>query len=86
MTAPARVGLLGLENMGGQMARRLASAGHAVTGYDVDPARAQNLAPHGVAAAGSPAAVAGACDVLLSSLPDPAAVRGAYLGSKRDRQ
>jgi NAD binding domain of 6-phosphogluconate dehydrogenase len=46
MTAPARVGLLGLENMGGQMTRRLASAGHAVTGYDVDPARAHRTSPH----------------------------------------
>jgi 3-hydroxyisobutyrate dehydrogenase-like beta-hydroxyacid dehydrogenase len=78
--APARVGILGLGNMGGPMARRLASAGYAVTGYDLDAARAQSLAPHGVAPANSPAAVVRACDVLLSSLPDPAAVRAAYLG------
>lgn len=80
MTTKQRIGFLGLGNMGGPMARRLASHGHAVTGYDVDAARAASLVEHGVAAATSPAGAAGAADVVLSSLPDPAAVRAAYLG------
>ena len=34
MTGKPRIGILGLGTMGGPMARRLASSGFAVTGYD----------------------------------------------------
>ena len=79
--AATRIGVLGLGNMGGAMARRLVALGHAVAGYDVDAARAAGHAEHGVVRAASPARVADAADIVLSSLPDPAAVRAAYLGS-----
>ena len=62
-----RVGVVGLGNMGGRMARRLVAAGEAVCGYDVDAARAGAA---GVEPAASLAAVAGAADVVLLSLPD----------------
>jgi 3-hydroxyisobutyrate dehydrogenase len=80
VTGKPRIGVLGLGNMGGQMARRLAATGHAVTGYDIDAKRAHQLSAEGITAAPSPARVAEASDFVLSSLPDPAAVRSNYLG------
>jgi len=80
MTKKERIAFIGLGNMGGAMARRLATGGYAVTGYDVVASRAQALAAAGVIQADSPAAAARDAAVVLSSLPDPAAVRRAYLG------
>jgi 3-hydroxyisobutyrate dehydrogenase len=67
--------------MGGQMAKRLVAGGYTVTGYDVDAGRARRAAEAGVTPAGSPADAARTADLVLSSLPDPAAVRQAYLGA-----
>jgi 3-hydroxyisobutyrate dehydrogenase len=61
------VGMVGLGNMGGRMARRLVDGGEAVTGYDVDPARATAV---GVEPAASLASLAADVDVILLSLPD----------------
>ena len=80
MMATPRIGFLGLGNMGGAMARRLAASGYAVTGYDVDASRAARAAAAGVTLAPSPASVAEASEIVLSSLTDPPAVRRAYLG------
>jgi 3-hydroxyisobutyrate dehydrogenase-like beta-hydroxyacid dehydrogenase len=74
-----RLGMLGLGTMGGPMARRLVATGHAVTGYEPNPGRAATAKAAGVALADSPARVAEASDIVLSSLPDPATVRRAYL-------
>ncbi len=79
MTA-ARIGFIGLGAMGGAMAGHLVKNGHAVTGYDVNPARAEAAARAGVTRAASPAEAAQGADVVMSSLPTPAAVRTAYLG------
>jgi 3-hydroxyisobutyrate dehydrogenase len=79
MTA-TRIGFIGLGAMGGAMAGHLAKNGYAVTGYDVNPARAEAAARGGVARAASPAEAAQGADVVMSSLPTPAAVRAAYLG------
>ena len=76
-----KIGFVGLGTMGGQMARRLASSGYDVTGYDVSDERARQAAAGGVTLAASPAAAARSADVVLSSLPDPAVVRRAYLGA-----
>jgi 3-hydroxyisobutyrate dehydrogenase-like beta-hydroxyacid dehydrogenase len=78
--ADLSVGFLGLGTMGGPMARHLVKTGFAVTGYDPDGARASRAEADGVAIAATPARVAEASDIVLSSLPDPAAVRQAYLG------
>ncbi len=78
--AKPRIGFLGLGAMGGAMVARLAESGYVVTGYDVSAARADAAAKAGVTVAKSPRAVAEAADVVLSSLPNPAAVRAAYLG------
>lgn len=61
------VGMVGLGNMGGRMARRLANAGVAVVGHDPAPGRAEAVAAE---TARSPAEVARRCRVVLLSLPD----------------
>ncbi|HET7342021.1 MAG TPA: NAD(P)-dependent oxidoreductase [Methylomirabilota bacterium] len=80
MASKTRIGFLGMGTMGGPMARRLAAAGHAVTGYEPNGRRAEQAKAAGVALATSPARAAEAADVVLSSLPDVATVRRAYLG------
>src|SRR4030095_10873095 len=78
--AKPRIGFIGLATMGGQMARRLVSQGFVVRGYDVSAERAAQAKTAGVILESSPGHVAAAADGVLSSLPDPAAVRIAYLG------
>ncbi len=83
------VGMVGLGNMGGRMARRLVSAGYDVRGFDADPARAQAV---GVTPAASLAELAAGCDVILLSLPDSTVIEavmrgdGGLLASVRDGQ
>jgi 3-hydroxyisobutyrate dehydrogenase-like beta-hydroxyacid dehydrogenase len=80
MTAP-RIGFVGLGAMGGAMAGHLVKSGYTVTGYDVSAERVEAAVRAGVVRAASPAAAAGAAEIVLSSLPHPAAVRDAYLGA-----
>jgi len=61
------VGVVGLGNMGGRIARRIVDGGERVVGYDADSARP---AAAGAEAAGSLAELAAATDVVLLSLPD----------------
>jgi 3-hydroxyisobutyrate dehydrogenase len=61
------VGVIGLGNMGGRIARRIVDGGETVLGHDADPARAAAV---GVRAAASPAEVATSAEVVLLSLPD----------------
>jgi len=79
--AKPRIGFLGMGAMGGPMARRLVQTGFSVTGYDVSEARAAAAAKDGVTISKSPAAAAGVADVVMSSLPNPPAIRQAYLGA-----
>jgi 3-hydroxyisobutyrate dehydrogenase len=65
--------------MGGPMARRLAGSGFEVRGFDVSAERGKQAAAAGVTLVGGPAEAARDADVVMSSLPDPAAVRRAYL-------
>lgn len=65
----ARIGIIGLGNMGGPMAANLVKAGHHVTGFDLSDTALQALeAAGGARADGVPAAVAGA-EVVLTMLP-----------------
>ncbi len=68
---PGTIGFIGLGNMGGPMASRLATSGFAVVAYDIDPDRLAALVDHGAAAAGDAADCAARADVLLTSLPRP---------------
>jgi 3-hydroxyisobutyrate dehydrogenase len=80
------VGVVGLGNMGGRIARRLVDGGVDVVGFDLDPARAADA---GARAAGSVAEVASAADVVLLSLPDSPAIAtviDAIEGDLRDTQ
>jgi 3-hydroxyisobutyrate dehydrogenase-like beta-hydroxyacid dehydrogenase len=65
------VGIVGLGNMGGRIARRLLDAGEDVAGFDLDAAR---VADAGARAVASLAALADAADVVLLSLPDSRAI------------
>jgi len=74
------VGFLGLGNMGSGMVASLLRAGFRVTAYDPLTQLVQAAVKEGAMAAPSPAAVARACEVVCSSLPDPAAVEAAVMG------
>ena len=71
------IGIVGLGNMGGRIARRLVAAGYSLVGYDVEPRR---IAEAGVRPGETVAAVAGDADVVLLSLPDSSAVEAVVLG------
>ncbi len=69
------IGFIGLGNMGLPMAKNLAAAGHAVTGYDVtEPARAAAAEAGLALASGNTDAVKGA-DVVVTMLPNGAIAR-----------
>jgi 3-hydroxyisobutyrate dehydrogenase-like beta-hydroxyacid dehydrogenase len=77
----ANVGFLGMGAMGGPMARRLVQSGFQVTGFDVRGERCDAAAKIGVTIAKSSAATVEGAGVVMSSLPNPAAIREAYLGA-----
>jgi 3-hydroxyisobutyrate dehydrogenase-like beta-hydroxyacid dehydrogenase len=74
MPGEPAVGVVGLGNMGGVLAARLARSGP-VTGFDAAPERRDEAAAAGIAIAADAAAVAAAVDVLVLSLPHPGASR-----------
>jgi 3-hydroxyisobutyrate dehydrogenase-like beta-hydroxyacid dehydrogenase len=71
----APIGFLGLGSIGRPMAENLAAKGFAVLGFDIAPR--ERWAGPPVTPAASLAEVAQAAEVVLLSLPDPAAARGA---------
>jgi 3-hydroxyisobutyrate dehydrogenase len=84
VTAPEQaggpVGFVGVGNMGRRMAANLAAAGFSLVIRDSDPgAQQQFVAAHGGEPADSPQSFAGTA-VVVTMLPDSAAVRAAILG------
>jgi 3-hydroxyisobutyrate dehydrogenase len=67
------IGFIGLGNMGAPMARNLAAAGHAVTGFDVTAVTVDGVTP----AASASAAAAGRAAV-VTMLPNGAILRSVY--------
>jgi 3-hydroxyisobutyrate dehydrogenase len=65
-----RVGVIGLGIMGAPMARNLLRAGHQVVVHGRSAARVEPLVAAGARAAASPAAMAGAVEAVVTSLPD----------------
>jgi 3-hydroxyisobutyrate dehydrogenase-like beta-hydroxyacid dehydrogenase len=59
------VGIIGCGLMGSACARRLTAAGHAVIGYDIDPAKAAALSAQGGLAAGSLNELVAACRTIV---------------------
>jgi len=64
-------GIIGLGNMGGRIASRVAAGGYEVHGFDLDTERAPAL---GIPSASSSAGLVSAVDVVLLSLPDSTVV------------
>ena len=76
----AKIGFIGLGNMGGPMARNLIKAGHQVRGHDVVKANVDALASSGGAAAASAADAAKGAEIVITMLPAGEHVRAVYMG------
>ncbi len=68
-----RIGFIGLGNVGGKLAGSLLRNGHDLTVRDLDRAAAQPFLDKGAQWGDSPAAMAEACDMVITCLPSPAA-------------
>jgi 2-hydroxy-3-oxopropionate reductase len=68
MTADRQIALIGTGIMGGHMARRLAAAGFAVTVWNRDRGKAEQLVPFGVMIADSPSASCAGADAVIVML------------------
>jgi 3-hydroxyisobutyrate dehydrogenase len=78
---PRHVGFIGLGLMGRAMARRLVDAGHRLTVWNRDPAKATELVAAGARLAATPRAAAEGNDVVISIVTDSAAVEQVLLGA-----
>lgn len=77
----ARIGFVGLGNMGAPMCRRLVEAGHEVLVFDLDADRVARAVSGGAHASASAADCAGAGDLFLTSLPRPDHVQAVMVDS-----
>ena len=79
---PARIGVIGLGQMGLPMARNLARAGYRIVAHDANREALQRAcAAAGAEAATSLKAIGERCDAVITMLPDGNAVRAVMLGS-----
>lgn len=69
----ARVGFIGLGNVGGQLAGNLLQHGIPLLVRDLDPQRVAALVERGAGASNDPRTLAQGCDVVITCLPSPAA-------------
>ena len=76
----ARIGFIGLGNMGAPMARNLLRAGHAVRVFDLFPDRIGRLVAEGAEAADSPAQTVSEAEFAITMLPSGREVRAVYGG------
>jgi 3-hydroxyisobutyrate dehydrogenase len=77
----ARIGFIGLGNMGLPMAQNLIKAGHQVEGVDVNPAAVAKLKAAGGAGVDMVGVAAGRADAVITMLPSGKEVRDTYLGA-----
>ena len=75
----ARIGFIGLGNMGGPMAANLVQAGHAVTGFDLNATALEALTAAGGTIARSAAEAVDQADVVITMLPAGEHVREVWL-------
>lgn len=76
----ARIGFIGLGNMGLPMARNLLDAGHEIAGFDVVPAASQAALAAGISVAEAPADVLSDAEAVITMLPAGDHVRSVYSG------
>ncbi|MGC1464390.1 MAG: NAD(P)-binding domain-containing protein, partial [Pseudolabrys sp.] len=76
----ARIGFIGLGNMGLPMAQNLLKAGHQIEGVDVNPASIEKLKVAGGSAVETAKIAAARADVVITMLPSGKEVRDVYLG------
>jgi 3-hydroxyisobutyrate dehydrogenase len=76
----ARIGFIGLGNMGLPMALNLVRAGHGVNGFDLNPALVERFTAGGGGLAPDLSAASSGVDVVITMLPSGVEVRDAYLG------
>ena len=77
----ARIGFVGLGNMGAHMVRNLLKAGHDVTVFDLVPAAIASVTPNGAKAAPNAADAARGAEYVITMLPAGQHVRDAWLGA-----
>jgi 3-hydroxyisobutyrate dehydrogenase len=75
--ASGTIGVIGLGNMGGRIARRLVAAGHAVIGFDLEASR---VGAAGARGANDIASLAADAELVLMSLPDSSVIEAVVLG------
>lgn len=76
----AKLGFVGVGNMGGPMATRLLDAGHAVHVFDAQREAVTAMEKLGAQGAGSATEVASIADTVFTSLPNPQIVERVMLG------
>jgi 3-hydroxyisobutyrate dehydrogenase len=76
----ARIGFIGLGNMGLPMAQNLIKAGHQVEGVDLSPAAVEKLKAAGGASVETAKIAAARADAVITMLPSGKEVREVYLG------
>jgi 3-hydroxyisobutyrate dehydrogenase len=77
----AKIGFIGLGNMGLPMAQNLIKAGHAVQGFDMSQAQVLALTASGGQAAANVKAAASGVEIVITMLPAGQHVREVYLGA-----
>src|SRR6266481_479696 len=84
--ASKKIAFIGTGKMGLPMSVLVAKAGYAVTAFDQSAARLAAAREQGISVATSPADAVGGRAVVITSLPDDAALRAVMLGpAARDR-
>lgn len=76
----AKIGFIGLGNMGGPMAQNLIKAGHDLVVFDLSDAAVKKATDAGAAAASAASDVAKDVDAVITMLPAGAHVSSVYLG------
>ena len=76
----AKIGFIGLGNMGLPMAKNLLAAGHAVTGFDLNAGALDALAEAGGVKADSPADAVADAEIVVTALPAARHVKSVYCG------
>ena len=71
------VGMIGLGNMGGRVARRIQEVGHPIVGYDVSPAQREGS---GLDTVGSIGELVDRVEVVMLCLPDSTIIEAVVLG------